>query len=167
MVAGEDDHGIFALTRALKCAEHATDVFVDEGDHAVVRCFVVLFAFAGRVASLPSKKAFESRVGLQVAFTKYRRWQVGGIVFVRVGRVKRPVWVKGVDAHEPGAVVGGFDKFDGAVRTPGGLVILGIHVGAIVAIRAVFFSLEDVAEVYALFGEPVGVLVAISDALIV
>ena len=43
----------------------------------------------------------------------------------------------------------------------------GVHVGAIGAIRAVFFCLKDVDEVYALFGEPVGVLVANSDALIV
>ena len=86
---------------------------------------------------------------------------------MRVGGVKRSVWIKGVDAHEPGAVVRGFDKFNGAVRTPGGLVVLGIHVGAIVAISAVFFCLKDFAEVYVLFGEPVGVLVANSDALIV
>ena len=86
---------------------------------------------------------------------------------MRVGCVKRSVRVKGIDAHEPGAVVRGFDKFNGAVRTPGGLVILGIHVGTVVAICAVFFCLEDIAEVYALFGEPVGVLVASSDALIV
>ena len=70
VVAREDDDGVFALTRALKCIEHATDVFVDEGDHAVVRRFVVLFAVAGWVASLPCKKAFESRMDLQVAFTK-------------------------------------------------------------------------------------------------
>ena len=86
---------------------------------------------------------------------------------MRVGRVKRSVRVKGVDAHEPGAVVGGFDKFNGAIRTPGSLVVLGIHVGAIVAVCAVFFCLENVAEVYALFGDPVGVLVANTDALIV
>ena len=84
-----------------------------------------------------------------------------------VGGVKRSVRVKGIDAHEPGTVAGGFDKFNGAVRTPGGLVVLGIHVGAIVAVCAVFFCLKDVAEVSALFGEPVGVLVANSDALIV
>ena len=84
-----------------------------------------------------------------------------------VGGVKRSVRVKGVDAHEPGTIVGGFDKFYGAVRTPGGLVVLGIHVGTIGAIRAVFFCLKDIAEVYALFGEPVGVLVANSDTLIV
>ena len=86
---------------------------------------------------------------------------------MRVGCVKRSVRVKGIDAHEPGTVVRGFDKFNGAIRTPGGLVVLGIHVGAIVAIRAIFFCLEDVAEVYAMFGDPVGVLVAVSDTLIV
>ncbi len=86
---------------------------------------------------------------------------------MRVGRVKWSVRVKGVDAHEIGAVVRGFDKFNGAIRTPGGLVVLGIHVGTIGAVCAVFFCLKDVAEVYALFGEPVGVLVAIFDALVV
>ena len=70
VVAREDDHGVFALARALKCIEHAADVFVDEGDHAVVRRFVVLFAVAGRVAFLPCEKAFESRLCLQVAFAK-------------------------------------------------------------------------------------------------
>ena len=70
VVACEDDDGVFALARALKCIEHATDIFVDEGDHAVVRRFVVLFAVAGRIAFLVSKKAFESRLCLQIAFAK-------------------------------------------------------------------------------------------------
>ncbi len=70
VVTREDDDGVFALARALKSIEHAADVFVDKGDHAVVRRFVVLFAVTGWVAFFVSKKAFESRLCLQIVFAK-------------------------------------------------------------------------------------------------
>ena len=70
VVARENDDGVFALARVLECIEHATDVFVYEGDHAVVRRFVELFAVPGWIAFLVSKKAFESRLCLQVVFAK-------------------------------------------------------------------------------------------------
>ena len=84
-----------------------------------------------------------------------------------VGRVEWAMRIKGVDAHEPGTVVGFVDEFDCTIGTPGGLMVIWIHVGAEIAVGAVFLFLEDIAEVYALFSEPIGVLIADANALIV